>query len=197
LNKMFNGNLKGEVLTELRRNEELIAKGMDENSFSGSDDCPSEDNLSKEALKDIMPKSIKPKKVSHAKMKGISKLTANREKRPIVEVKRRKKEEKKEERKEEKKEQKKEQKKVGSTSLERRIIKRKVFTPRLKEEKKPIQELLMEPEIAYADASTQTEQIYFQKARAKWVMLKYGKSKTQLKKTMGKVYSECRFVIAG
>jgi hypothetical protein len=187
---MFNGNLKSEILSELKTNKELITKGMDNNSSSGSDDCPSEDNLSKEALKDLIPRLTKPKKVPHArmKMKGTLKLAVNREKRLIVEVRKKR-------IKEEKKEKKKEEKKVPA-SLERKILKRIMFTPRVREKKEPIQELLIEPEVTYADASTQTEQIYFQKARAKWVMSKYGKSQTQLKRSMCKVYNECRFVIS-
>lgn len=131
-----------------------------------------------------MPKLAKAKKVSQARLKNTLKANTSREKKLQMEVRRKR---TKEEKKEEKKEQKKEEKKLASVGLERRMLRRIMFTPRVKEEKKPVQDIFVDPEVAYADAATQTEQLYFQKARAKWVMSKYGKSQAQFRRSTRKV----------
>jgi len=73
-----------------------------------------------------------------------------------------------------KKERPKEEKKVAP-KVEKKVTRRFSIT----REGKKVKE---ESVVQYVDASTQTERIYFQKARAKWIMTKFGKSHKQYKK---------------
>lgn len=144
------------MLAELSENKDLIDNGNDENSSSGSEGCPSEDNLPAAVLKQILPTSKK----ATAKTKDTL--------RSIFGFPRKKPEARKEKPKEEKKTAAKQEKKVA----------RRPST--VKEEKK--EEGKNKEMAKYVDASTQTERIDFQRARAKWVTYKFGRSQTQSKK---------------
>jgi hypothetical protein len=144
------------LLSELHEHKDLIDNGNDENSSSGSEDCPSEDNLPKEVLRQILPMS---KKAGNTKTKDMLAPIFGFPRRRKAEVKKKKP---------------KEEKKVPP-KVEKKMSRRFSIT---REEKKAKEE----PVIQYVDASTQTERIYFQKARAKWVMTKFGKSYNQYKK---------------
>lgn len=67
-------HLKDLVIQELKKNKVLVEKGKDQNSSSGSDDCPSEDNISKKVLKEILFKN-------HKKDKDLLKKSAHRERK--------------------------------------------------------------------------------------------------------------------
>jgi len=82
-----------------------------------------------------------------------------------------------------KKEKPKEEKKQPPQKIEKRIIRKIITTPKIIEESKVKPEELATPAITFVDAATQTERIDFQKARTKWIMAKFGKSRTQYKKS--------------
>ena len=145
------------------KNKELIDNGNDENSSSGSDDCPSDDNLSKAVLKQILPATKKDKKCSNSKTRDDLQTIFGfpGKKKSVTEMK---------------KEKPKEEKKLPPPpKVEKKIVKK---PPIAKEEKKAKEEIT-ESTAQYVDASTQTEKIDFQKARARWVMNKFGKSQGQ------------------
>ena len=177
----LNKNLREAVLRELNTNKELIEKGEDANSSSGSDDCPSEDNLSKVVLRQILPTEGKDKIASNQKVKEDlrSIFGFSKKKKPAPEVK---------------KEKPKEDKKVPPppAKVEKKAVKKPPplpavpTPPPIKEEIKEKQGGTGEPAVTYVDAATQTEKIDFQRARAKWVMNKFGKSQTQSRKTARK-----------
>ena len=50
------------MLQELTENQELVEKGNDANSSSGSEDCPSDDNFSTAVLSHLLPVRSKRKK---------------------------------------------------------------------------------------------------------------------------------------
>jgi len=151
-----------------------VDKGKDANSSSGSDDCPSEDNLSKAVLRQILPADGKDKTGSNAKLKE--------DLRSIFGFSRKKKVNP-----EAKKEKPKEEKKLPAppAKIEKKPAKKPTPPPQ-KEEEKEKQGGTGEPAITFVDAWTQTEKIDFQKARAKWVMSKFGKSHTQGRKAASK-----------
>jgi len=159
-------------MNELNNNTELIKKGVDENSSSGSDDCPSEDNLSKAVLRHILPAEGKDKSGSNAKLKEDLRSIFGwaKKKKPAPETKKEKKEEKK-------------LPPPPPAKVEKKIPPKKPPPPPVKEEIKEKQGGTGEPAITYVDAATQTEKIDFQKARAKWVMSKFGKSQAQARKS--------------
>jgi hypothetical protein len=157
-------------LSELSANKDLIDKGNDDNSSTGSDDCPSEDNFSKAVLRQILPISKKDKTLANMKAKEQLRLIFGfSRKKELVEKA--------------KKEKPKEEKKQPPQKIEKRVLRKIISTPKTNEESKVKPEEPPVPTIAYVDATTQTERIDFQKARTKWIMAKFGKSRTQYKKS--------------
>ncbi len=57
-----NKRLREQLLGELKSNKELIDKGDDQNSPSGSDDCPSDDNFSTAVLRHLLPIAVRRKR---------------------------------------------------------------------------------------------------------------------------------------
>lgn len=148
------------VLKELKENKELIEKGQDANSSSGSDDCPSEDNLSKDVLKQILPirnkkKIMPPVLTTKAKENGKSIFGLTQKKKETVHIDFKPKEDKKKE---------------SPMKLDKKREKSVKQLPPLpivisNEDQKEKQGGTGEATITYIDASTQTEKIDFQKAR--------------------------------
>lgn len=163
--------MKKAILSELNANKDLIDKGNDENSSTGSDDCPSEDNFSKTVLRQILPASKKDKSLANLKAKEQLRIIFGFTKR------------KQDSATDAKKEKPKEEKKQPAQKVEKKPIK-KTLPPLAvnNEETKGKTEESGIPTITYANAATQTERIDFQKARTKWIMAKFGKSRTQYKK---------------
>eukprot|EP00826_Nyctotherus_ovalis_P066628 TRINITY_DN9872_c0_g1_i2.p2 TRINITY_DN9872_c0_g1~~TRINITY_DN9872_c0_g1_i2.p2 ORF type:complete len:183 (-),score=82.09 TRINITY_DN9872_c0_g1_i2:172-720(-) len=145
------------MLAELHENKDLIDNGNDENSSSGSEDCPSEDNLPAAVLKQILPTNKK----ANAKAKDAL--------RSIFGFPKKKPEAKREKAKEEKK---------AAGRQEKKVARRPSTVKKEKKEERKS----MEEAAKYVDASTQTERVDFQRARAKWVMCKFGRSHTLNKK---------------
>lgn len=146
--------LKDSVLLELKANSQLIEKGKDNSSSSGSDDCPSEDNLTKEELSQILPGKKKNKE-------GNSKLKENM--RGIFGFVKKEKKQFQEDAK--KKENAKEEKKAPVQKPEKKVEKVIKKTPLPEEDKKEKEEVPPVNQIKLVDASTQTEKIDFQKAQ--------------------------------
>jgi hypothetical protein len=139
--------LKDQVLSELKNDKELIEKGNDANSSSGSDDCPSEDNLSRDVLRHVLPINMKKGQQNQSK----TQLNFATRSRTLTDGK-----------------SKEEKKIIVQPKIEKRNEKSiKVLPPPPPqvEEQKDKQSGSGEQHVTYVDAATQTEKIDFQKAR--------------------------------
>ncbi len=147
-------------MQQLTTDKELIEKGEDNNSSSGSDDCPSEDNLSKAILRHVLPvdesrKKLPPNSKVKDRLRSIFGF-ARKKVKPIVDPK--SKEKPKEEKKKEPPVLPKPEKKVEKP-------KKLLPPPPPAEDNKEKQGGTGEPIVTFVDAWTQTEKIDFQKAR--------------------------------
>jgi len=167
--KMNSEDFKSKIMDELKNNKELIEKGNDENESSGSEDCPSDDNLSKVVLSQLLPYSKKKKPSKNKEladeMKSIFGFGSKKPERI-----------------------------QQPTPKPRIIIKEEKKTPlkpvkpppliepvkvMIVEQPKPAQEAPKEEDskkVIMVDAWTQTDKIDFARARSKMVMSRFGKS---------------------
>lgn len=144
-------------MEELTANKALVEKGEDDNSSSGSDDCPSEDNLSKAILRQVLPAAKGGRKaVANGKLKDhLRSIFGFARKKPAGEQKPKPKEEKKNPLPPPKPEKKAETKPAAP---------KKPVVPAPAEEEK--HGGTGESGTVYIDAWTQTEKIDFQRARS-------------------------------
>lgn len=156
-------------MCELRTDKELIERGNDQNSSSGSEDCPSDDNFSNVVLSQLLPVSTRKKKriTPNTQLKdqlnvifglGRTKKAADKSDPKLLKTK-------------PKEDKKKEAAKLSEKKAEKPIPKPE---PPLEEAKK---DSLSQPSVVMVDAWTQTDKIDFARARSKMIMNKFGKSR--------------------
>jgi len=171
---------KSKIIDELKGKKDLIKIG--EGSSSGSDDCPSEDNLQPNIIKHLLP-HLKKSSAKKLKMKDVFANTFG------LNMKKEKKNP----------EEKKIQSDKKPIKKEIPIIHRPPKPEKKIEEKKEVPEVIKEdkkekPKVETADKATQTEAIDFQKARlllyrSKYVMSKFGHSKEYKTISKGPAFS--------